>query len=93
MSKIPLPLTSDDGDRFDRLYAQTYAGQAHLAEGPQMCASCRHFLPDKRPGYGACLKYRAMAGRRGAVFPRDALACKHYAHAPNFTNLNPLEER
>ncbi len=93
MAKIPLPLTSDSADRFDRLYAQTYAGQAHLAEGPQMCASCRHFLPDKRQGYGACLKYRALTGRRGATFPRSASSCKYHERDPNFVDPNPLGKR
>jgi hypothetical protein len=62
----------------------THIGQAHFAcSGPadQFCGECAFYGTVPGAGFHRCRIFRQLAGKRGAVIPPHANACKYFEPA------------
>jgi hypothetical protein len=83
-------LTSSGDRDLDRALGQTYAGQAHLAIGPEHCSTCAFLgywrqhtnaagnIVGPRERRSGCLRFFELTGQHGPNVPGTALACRHY---------------
>jgi hypothetical protein len=84
-------LSASGNAELDAALKRTYAGQAHLSEGPRHCCECTHYgyACEELDDYGrptgvttrrphACGKVLDLTGKHGKNFPGGALACRHF---------------
>jgi hypothetical protein len=86
-------LTTGHSDDLEARIFQTHAGQAHLAgTGPPgtKCRDCAHYgyhakvytksgdIAKTVRRDNACAKFRAITGKDGPSFRRDAASCKYF---------------
>ena len=76
-------LTETEPPDLEKVWHQTWVGQASWGIGPDYCSDCA-FWNDaggkhgKSPETRACQKFHQLMNRRGRRIPADALACRFF---------------